>query len=81
MSLAVYYTAHKLSYNNDKEKEKYAEAEHCRWNAFMRANGYIYDTEHSDIAKKHRNLISYGKLTEKEKNKDRDIIEEVKNIK
>ncbi|MGN0812249.1 MAG: hypothetical protein ACI4MQ_01910 [Candidatus Coproplasma sp.] len=47
--------------------------EHNRWNAYTRAEGYIYDPVKDDIAKTHKDLIPYGQLSEREKAKDKII--------
>ncbi len=53
--------------------------EHKRWNAYMRAEGYIRDPlplidkadkAHNDISKTHKNLVPYNELSESEKRKD-----------
>lgn len=61
------------------EKELWAirVLEHCRWNAYMRSEGYIYSgsTEKSsrnDLAKKHHCLVPFGELPLKEQEKDDD---------
>ena len=52
------------------EENNAAENEHKRWNAFMRAEGYVYHKKRDHIAKTHPDLISYHDLTELEKSKD-----------
>lgn len=47
--------------------------EHKRWNAYTRAEGYVYNAVKDDIAKTHPDLIPYDKLSEREKNKDKII--------
>lgn len=60
--------------NPEHEKE----SEHKRWNAFMRAEGYIYNANTKDhIAKTHPDLKPYRRLDEVEKEKDMlTIVEE-----
>ena len=54
---------------DDPQTEK--EMEHKRWNAFMRAEGYIYhETKKDHIAKTHPDLKPYKNLTEQERKKD-----------
>ncbi|MBQ1224166.1 MAG: hypothetical protein IIX84_07785, partial [Oscillospiraceae bacterium] len=36
--------------------------EHCRWNAYMRAEGYCFGEERNDLAKQHPNLVEFDKL-------------------
>ena len=45
------------------------ENEHKRWNAFMRAEGYICG-KRDDIAKRHNDLVPFAQLVESEKQKD-----------
>jgi len=69
----------------DKPKEQRTEEElwairrleHRRWNAYMRAEGYVYGgtTERSgrnDLAKTHNCLVPFSRLPEKEQQKDDD---------
>ncbi len=49
--------------------------EHRRWNAYMRAEGYVYSgspdkASRNDLAKMHHDLVDYASLTEEEKRKD-----------
>lgn len=47
-----------------------AEYEHKRWNAYMRAEGYVCDKVKDDIAKTHHDLKAYKSLSEDERKKD-----------
>ncbi len=49
--------------------------EHRRWNAYMRAEGYVYSgspekSSRNDLGKMHHDLVNYEALTEEEKRKD-----------
>ena len=49
--------------------------EHRRWNAYMRAEGYIYSgskekSSRNDLGKMHHDLVDYASLSEEEKRKD-----------
>ena len=49
--------------------------EHRRWNAYMRAEGYIFSgsndkSSRNDLAKMHHDLVDFSSLTEEEKRKD-----------
>lgn len=46
--------------------------EHRRWNAYMRAEGYIYGETRNDIAKTHPCLTLFEKLSKKDQEKDDD---------
>ena len=51
--------------------------EHCRWNAYMRSEGYVYGgtVENSgryDLAKTHNCLVPFADLPLKEQEKDDD---------
>lgn len=52
--------------------------EHRRWNAYMRAEGYIYSgskekTSRNDLAKMHYDLVDYSQLSVEERKKDSNI--------
>ncbi len=52
--------------------------EHRRWNAYMRAEGYIYSgskdrSSRNDLAKMHPDLVDYASLDEEQKRKDSRI--------
>ncbi len=52
--------------------------EHRRWNAYMRAEGYIFSgstdkASRNDLAKMHHDLVAYQRLTEEEKRKDSKV--------
>ena len=58
-----------------EERTAYEALEHRRWNAYMRAQGYIFSgsTEKSsrnDLGKMHNDLVDYSSLSEEEKRKD-----------
>ena len=58
-----------------KEKDTIARLEHRRWNAYMRAEGYVWSgstdkRSRNDLAKMHHDLTGFDKLTEGEKRKD-----------
>lgn len=51
--------------------------EHCRWNAYMRSEGYVYSgsiekSTRNDLAKKHHCLVPFKDLPLKEQEKDDD---------
>ena len=58
------------------EEQKTIETlEHRRWNAYMRAEGYVYSgsndkSSRNDLAKMHHDLVDFSSLTEEEKRKD-----------
>ena len=54
--------------------ERLAEAEHDGWWEFMLLNGWEYDEVRNDDLKKHNCMISYDKLSETDKGKDRHSV-------
>ena len=59
----------------DEERKIIETLEHRRWNAYMRAEGYIYSgspdkSSRNDLAKMHHDLVDFSSLTEEEKRKD-----------
>ncbi len=52
--------------------------EHRRWNAYMRAEGYVYSgskdkASRNDLAKMHHDLVEYAALSAEEQEKDRKV--------
>lgn len=61
-----------------EEKQIIGAIEHRRWNAYMRAEGYIYSGSkdsktRNDLAKMHNNLVEFEELDESMKNIDYEI--------
>ena len=70
----------------DKKEEDLSEEErgiiealeHRRWNAYMRAEGYVFSgstdkSSRNDLAKMHHDLVDYSSLTDEEKRKDSKV--------
>ncbi len=62
----------------EKERHTIEVLEHKRWNAYMRAEGYVYSgspdkSSRNDLAKMHHDLVNYAALTEEEKRKDSSV--------
>ena len=58
-----------------QENAGIARLEHRRWNAYMRAEGYVYSgstekTSRNDLGKSHFDLVPFYRLSEKEQRKD-----------
>ncbi len=58
-----------------EERLTLEEMEHRRWNAYMRSIGYIYSgsekkESRNDLGRLHNNLVTYQKLTERDRRKD-----------
>lgn len=52
--------------------------EHKRWNAYMRAEGYVYSgspdkSSRNDLAKMHHDLVDFSSLSEEDKRKDSNV--------
>lgn len=63
---------------NEEEIAVIEKLEHRRWNAYMRAEGYIYSgspdrSGRNDLGKMHDNLVDFSALTEEVKRKDSQI--------
>ena len=57
------------------ERDAIETLEHRRWNAYMRAEGYVYSgskdpASRNDLAKMHHDLVDYASLSEEDKRKD-----------
>lgn len=46
--------------------------EHCRWNAYMRSEGYTHAEKRNNLAKTHHCLVPFDELSPKEQAKDDD---------
>ena len=46
--------------------------EHCRWNAYMRSQGYVFAPKRNDLAKTHHCLVPFDELPLEEQIKDDD---------
>lgn len=55
---------------NDEEKHAIGMAEHIRWNAYMRTEGYQFGEKRNDLAKQHHNLVPVGELSDDDLRKD-----------
>lgn len=61
-----------------EEKNIIEVLEHKRWNAYMRAEGYVFSgstdkSSRNDLAKMHHDLVDFSSLTEEEKRKDSNV--------
>jgi serine phosphatase RsbU (regulator of sigma subunit) len=59
---------------DDNEVETMAIVEHLRWSWEKRLNGWTYSPVRDDLKKTHPGLIPYDKLSEAEKDKDRELV-------
>ena len=62
----------------EQERDIIEKLEHRRWNAYMRAEGYIYSrskdkSSRNDLAKMHHDLVDYASLSEEDKRKDSKV--------
>ena len=59
----------------EEERDLLERVEHNRWNAYMRAEGYVYSgspesDSRDDLALMHHNLVPFDELSEEDKRKD-----------
>ena len=59
---------------NKEEIETMARVEHIRWSWEKRLNGWTFGRIRDDVKKTHPGLIPYEKLSEPEKDKDRELV-------
>lgn len=62
---------------SDEERKAIRNLEHCRWNAYMRSEGYVYGgtvekSGRNDMAKMHNFLVPFEELPLKQQEKDDD---------
>ncbi len=69
----------KGEFQND-EIEKLAKLEHERWMQEKLDNGWQYAKKTDRVAKLHKSLIPWGKLSEGEKEKDRALVKGIPKI-
>ena len=56
------------------ESYNFGDAEHKRWMAYMRTEGYVYGKVKDDVAKTHPSLVPTKELSEAEFEKDFIVI-------
>ena len=54
------------------EKVNLRKLEHCRWNAYMRSEGFTYAEKRNNLAKTHHCLVPFDELSPEEQAKDDD---------
>ena len=64
----------------EEERNVIEVLEHRRWNAYMRAEGYVFSgskdkSSRNDLAKMHHDLVDFSSLTEEDKRKIYEITE------
>ena len=47
--------------------------EHNRWNAYMRAEGYVYGSKKNHVARTHTDLVPFDSLTKSKQELDKTI--------
>ena len=62
----------------DTERYNIRVLEHKRWNAYMRAQGYIYSgskdkSSRNNLGKMHHDLVVFEELSEEDKLKDKKV--------
>lgn len=62
----------------EEERDGIEQLEHRRWNAYMRAEGYVYSGSpnketRNDLGKMHHNLSDFSALSEEDKRKDSQV--------
>ncbi len=61
-----------------QERDTIEVLEHRRWNAYMRAEGYVYSgspdkSSRNDLAKMHHDLVDFSTLSDEDKRKDSNV--------
>ncbi len=62
----------------ESETQSLMDLEHRRWNAYMRSIGYVFSgsedpSSRNDLGKMHHNLVCFDRLTDEDKQKDRNV--------
>ncbi len=66
--------------NNPAIFENLSEMEHRRWMAERLMDGWRYGPKRDNARKIHHLLVPYDQLSESEKNKDKDMIQNIRNL-
>jgi hypothetical protein len=61
----------------EAEIEQLARYEHVRWSQQRRAAGWTYGPVRNDATKHHDCLVSWDRLSEEEREKDRDVVRRI----
>lgn len=61
-----------ISERTEEEKHNIRMLEHCRWNAYMRSEGYCYSSVRNDMAKTHTDLVPFDSLSSEKQKMDDD---------
>jgi hypothetical protein len=60
--------------DDDAQVEMLATAEHDRWMADRKSQGWTYGAVRDNVAKHHPSLVAWSELSNNEKDKDRDVV-------
>lgn len=63
----------------DRHHDRLSEAEHLGWNAERIANGWTYAPVRDNARKQHNLIVPWAKLSEKDKDKDRENMKAIPN--
>jgi len=65
---------------NPEVFERLSEMEHRRWMAERLMDGWRYGTERDNSRKIHNLIVPYEQLSDAEKNKDKDMVQNIRNL-
>ena len=62
----------------EEERNRIETLEHRRWNAYTRADGYVYSgsndkSSRNDLGKMHNSLVDFSSLSDEDKRKDSKV--------
>lgn len=61
----------------DAELERLSRDEHRRWSRQRRSAGWVYGAARDDRSRRHPSLVPWSKLSEPERDKDRDAVRNI----
>ena len=69
----------KAAEQTEEEINRLAQIEHCRWNAYMRSEGYIYSGSHNkesrnNLGKMHHDLVDYSELSDNDRRTTQNMV-------